>query len=144
MALKDLLVHPDEAVRKIWQKSSCKEYGSLFQGHGLTSDKGVLTFIKKSDVPPDAKVTYPRTTVAFRPEKSDPNQTRITAGSDQLDYNGDTATHSASMTTIKCHWNSVLSTKGARYATADAKNMYLESWLPKSQYVRFKYCDIPP
>ena len=80
MALKDLLVHLDAAVQEIWHKSSCKEFGSLFQGHGSTPGKDVLKFIKKSEVPPDAKVTYPRTTVAYRPEKSDPNRTRITAG----------------------------------------------------------------
>jgi len=143
MSLKDLLQHPDPKVREIWEKSSCKEYGSLFQGHGDTEGMNVLTFIPKEDVPPDAKVTYPRTTVAYRPEKDDQNRTRITAGGDQLEYDGDTATHSASMTTIKCHWNSVLSTKYAKYATADLKNMYLKSWLPKPQYVRFRYCEIP-
>lgn len=42
------------------------------------------------------------------------------------------------MTTIKCHWNSVLSDPGAKYCTGDAGNIYLESWLSKPQYVRFK------
>ena len=83
------------------------------------------------------------TIVAYRPEKSDPNRTRITAGGDKLDYEGDTATHSASMTIIKCHWNSVISTPKAKYATGDAGNMYLESTLPKPQYVKFKYSEIP-
>ena len=64
MALKDLLVHPDALVREVWHKSSCKEFGSQFQGHESKPGKDVLKFIKRSDVPPGAKVTYPRTTVA--------------------------------------------------------------------------------
>jgi hypothetical protein len=48
------------------------------------------------------------------------------------------------METIKMHWNSVLSTPGARYCTADISNMYLCSDLPESEYVRFKYDMIPP
>jgi hypothetical protein len=143
MSLRDLLKHPDPSVRTTWERSSCKEYGGLFQGHGDTKGKDVCKFIKKEDVPPGKKVTYPRTTVAFRPEKDDPNRTRITAGGDQLDYDGETATQSASMVTIKVHWNSVLSDLDAKYCCADASNMYLETVLPEAQYVRFKIDEIP-
>ena len=48
------------------------------------------------------------------------------------------------METIKCHWNSVLSTPGAKYCTADISNMYLCSELPDAQYVRFNVSMIPP
>ena len=112
----------------------------LFQGFKDTPGKDVLI----SEIPADKKVTYPRVTTAYRPEKEDPYRTRITAGGDKLDYDGETATHSASMTTIKTHWNSVLSTKTAKYCTADCSNMYLESVLPSPQYVRFKLSQIPP
>ena len=47
------------------------------------------------------------------------------------------------METIKCHWNSVLSTPGAKYCTADISNMYLCSELPDAQYVRFQISLIP-
>ena len=77
-------------------------------------------------------------------EKDKPWRTRITAGGNLLDYFGDTTTHCASMETIKCHWNSVLSTPGARYCTADISNMYLCLLLPDAQYVRFNLSLIPP
>jgi hypothetical protein len=48
------------------------------------------------------------------------------------------------METIKMHWNSVVSTPGAKYCTADISHMYLCSLLPDSEYVRFKYDMIPP
>ena len=79
------------------------------------------------------KFIYPRYTVDYRPEKDEPFRTRITAGGNLLDFFGNTTTHSASIETIKCHWQSVLSAPGARYCTADISNMYLCSLLPDSQ-----------
>ena len=121
MGLEELLKHPDPQVQTTWQKSSEKEYGNLFQGYGTTRGMDVCEFIPKKEVPSNKKVTYPRTVVAYRPEKVDnPYRTRITAGGDRLDYQGETSTNSASMTTIKIHQNSVLSTPNAKYATSDA------------------------
>ena len=51
---------------------------------------------------------------------------------------------SASMETIKMHWNSILSTPGAKYCTGDISNMYLMLDLPESVYVRFKADQVPP
>ena len=103
----------------------------------------VLDWIHRGEVPNGKKVTYPRYTVDYRPEKDEPYRTRITAGGNLLDYAGDTTTHTASMETIKCHCNSVLSTLGAKYCTADISNMYLCSELPDAQYVRFQIGLIP-
>ena len=47
------------------------------------------------------------------------------------------------METIKLHWNSVLSSRGAKYATGDISNMYLMSDLPDAKYVRFCFALIP-
>ena len=135
MRYNDLIKHPNKETRNLWIGSGEKEYGRLFQGFKDTPGKDVLKWIYKSEVPAEKQVTYPRVTTAFRPEKEDPYRTRITAGGDRLDYDGETATHSASMTTIKTHWNSVLSTKDAKYCTADCSNMYLESVLPSPQYM---------
>merc|ERR1711884_368599 len=143
MSLEDLLKHPDPKVRDVWEKSSQKEFGNLFQGFGETKGMNVLEFIHKLEVPKDQKVTYPRIVVAYRPEKDDPFRTRMTGGGDRLDYDGETSTNSASMTTIKIHQNSVLSTPGAFYTTADAGNMYLASMLRRYQYMRIKLDLIP-
>ena len=64
----------------------------------------VLQFIRKADIPANEKVAHPRMVVAHRPEKvGAEHQTRFTGGGDQLDYEGETSTNSASMTTIKIH-----------------------------------------
>ena len=54
------------------------------------------------------------------------------------------STHTASMETIKTHWNSVISTPNAKYCTGDISNMYLMSDLINSEYVKFKVDMIPP
>ena len=144
MRYNDLIKHPDKPTRERWIGSGEKEYGRLFQGFKETPGKDVLRWIYKAEVPAEKQVTYPRVTTAYRPEKEDPYRTRITAGGDRLTYDGETATHSASMTTIKTIWNSVLSDENAKFCTADCSNMYLESMLPSPQYVRFKLTQIPP
>ena len=72
----------------------------MFQGFKDTKGMDVCKFIPKWQVPRNKKVTKPRTVCAFRPEKLDnPCRTRITAGGHLLDYDGETATNSASMET---------------------------------------------
>lgn len=144
MTSEELLQHPNPKKRAIWDKSGEKEYGNLFQGYEETKGMNVYTFVRRKDIPKDKKITYPRTVVAYRPEKVDnPYRTRITAGGDQLDYDGETSTNSAGLTTVKCHWNSTLSDVESKYCVADASNMYLESFLKEPQYVRFKLKQIP-
>lgn len=144
MDLEALLQHPNPEVRERWQKSSTKEHGSLFQGFGETEGKNVCQWVQKQDVLRGEKVTCPRTAADYGPEKVDsPRRTRITAGGDKLDYDGETMVNSADYTVIKCHWNSMLSSPGCKHATMDAGNMCLESNLPKSRNVRFKPKQIP-
>ena len=89
-------------------------------------------------------VTYPGYTASLRPEKVDElPRLRITAGGHLLEYDGDVTTHTASMETIKAHWNSVVSTKDVCYCTSDISNMYLMSDLVDSEYVKFNYTLIP-
>ena len=143
---RDLINHANEKIRLKWLTSGENEFGRLFQGFSPNGIKGldVLEWTQKSAVPRDKKCTYPRYTVDYRPEKDEPDRTRITCGGDVLDYFRDVTTHTASMETIKMHWNSVLSTPDARYCTGDISNMYLMSVLPEVEYVRFRYKLIPP
>ena len=140
---RELINHPNKEIRDRWDNSGTNEFARLLQGYGDVEGMNVLEIIHKHQVPANKKVTYARYTVANRPEKTEPARTRITAGGDRLDYDGAVSTDSASMETIKCHWNSVLSTANAKYCTGDISNMYLESWLKDSEYVRFDLRLIP-
>ena len=103
-SFKDFLNHPDPMIRNRWLCSGENEY------HRLSKDgMGVLDWIRRSEVPQSKMVTYPCIVVDYRPEKDKPWRTRITAGGNLLQYNGNTTAHSASMELIKCHINSIIS-----------------------------------
>ena len=112
---QDLINHKDPVIQHRWLQSGENEFARLFQGYGEVDGMDVLEWIYRKDVPRNKQVTYPRYVVDVRPEKSEPYRTRITAGGDKIDYEGNVTTHTASMETIKMHWNSVVSTPGAKY-----------------------------
>ena len=141
---RDLIKHHNPVIRLRWTKSGEKEFGRLCQGYGEEKGMDVIQWIPKNEMPPHKKATYPRYTVAFRPEKEDPYRTRITAGGDKLEYYGDVTTHVAGMEAFKILSNSIVSTPGAKCCTADISNMYLCSDLDTPEYVKFKASMIPP
>jgi hypothetical protein len=67
----------------------------------------------------------------------------MTAGSDRLPYDGRTSTGTASLGTAKIHFNSIISTKGARHLCLDIGNMYLNTKLPSPEYMRIHISLIP-
>ena len=143
MAYRDLIKHPNPKIRKRWEQAGNNEFARLAQGYGDVEGLNVITFIAKRDLPDGKQVTYARYVVDYRPEKDEPWRLRITCGGDKLDYHGDTTTHSASMETIKCHLNNIVSSIKAKGATGDISNMYLGSLLPEAEYVRFRISLIP-
>ena len=130
-------------IKERWIKAGINEFARLTQGYGDTEGMDVITFVFKHEVPRSKTVTYARYVVDYRPEKDEPWRLRITCGGDKLDYNGDTTTHGASMETIKCQLNDIVSDLAAKCATADISNMYLGSDLPEHEYVRFRADLIP-
>ena len=148
MEYRDLIKHP--SYKEDWLESGANEFGRLFQGIGKKADgtqrvKGTNTcvWIDKAQVPRNKKVTYARIVVDVRPEKAEPNRTRITAGGDRLEYFGDVSTETSSLETAKLLFNSIVSTPGAKFMTLDISNMYLNTPLKDFQYMRFNIDVIP-
>jgi hypothetical protein len=65
---------------------------------------------------------YAWVVVDFHPQKANPHQIQITAGGNLINYHGELTTRTADLTTSKLMWNSVLSTKGAKFMCLDIKN----------------------
>jgi len=107
----------------LWEASNMDEWGRLMKGHQTMSDgyTDTLKFIAKKDIPSGKKPTYMAVVCAFRPEKSNPRRVRFVAGGDQVQYDGNTYTKTADLTTVKVHINSVLSTPNAKHVTGDLK-----------------------
>eukprot|EP00804_Cyclotella_cryptica_P028752 CCRYP_008237-RA/>CCRYP_008237-RA protein AED:0.41 eAED:0.41 QI:0/0/0/1/0/0/2/0/217 len=126
---KKLIVCP--LLREVWSTAFGKEFGNLAQGDNKTGEKGTSTMFAMThteirNIPREQTITYGQVVVDYRPQKEDPNCVRITAGSNLIkDYPGELTTCTADLTASKILWNSVLSTKNAKFMGLGLKSFYL-------------------
>jgi hypothetical protein len=73
------------------------------------------------NIPKDRVITYAWVVVDHHPPKVDPNQIRITAGGNFINYPRESTTRTADIMTAKLLWNSVLSMPGAKYCAWTSK-----------------------
>ena len=95
-------------------------------------------------IPRDRTITYTRIVVDYRPQKTDPNRVRLTAGGNLIEYPGELTTRTADLTTTKMLWNSVISTTDARYLCLDIKNFYLGTPMDRFEYMKMPLDIFPP
>ena len=131
----------DPITNEIWSTAFGKEIGNMAQGDLKTGEKGTnsifaMTHDEIANIPKDRVVTYASVVVDFRPQKKDPNRVRITAGGNLIKYPGELTTRTADLTTSKVLWNSILSTKDAKFMGIDIKSFYLETPLDRFEYMR--------
>jgi hypothetical protein len=88
-------------------------------------------------------VTYSQFVCTVRPDKAEPNYTRYRVGGDRINYPGKVATPAAEMLVAKMLFNSVISTRGARFVTMDISNFYLLTPLHQTEFICMKLCSIP-
>jgi hypothetical protein len=81
-------------------------------------------------------VRYARVVVNFCPQKADPHQIRIMAGGNLINNPGELMTRTADLTMSKLMWNSVLSTKGAKFMCLNIKNFNLRAPLDRFEYTK--------
>eukprot|EP00956_Cyclotella_meneghiniana_P018032 scaffold29803_cov40-Cyclotella_meneghiniana.AAC.1 len=139
---RQLLRHPK--FKDAWNISAANEFGRLAQGiKGRVKATDTIKFIRKSDIPPDRlkDVTYIKFVCQVRTEKEEPNRTRATFGGNLIHYPDDVGTPTADLLLIKIFLNSVISTKGARFATADLSNFYLCTPMPRPEFGRIATSD---
>jgi hypothetical protein len=86
---------------------------------------------------------YDKLVCDYKPNKTEKHRVRITVGGDRLNYNGETATPTADITTFKILINSTLSTKDAKMMMMDIKNYYFGTPLPTYEYMRLSISILP-
>ena len=86
-----------------------------------------MQFIHKHEVKHDKTVTYTIFMCYYRQQKEEKEWTWITVGGDILDYQGEVPTKTARLTIINLLLNSVISSAGAIFMTADVKTIYLNT-----------------
>jgi hypothetical protein len=85
----------------------------------------------------------PKIVVDYCPQKEDPHRIRIIAGGNLIQYNGDVSTRTADLTTSKLLWNSVLSTRDAKYMCLDIKKFNLTAMLEYFEYMQMPLAVFP-
>ena len=83
-------------------------------------------------------MTYGRLVCDIKEHKTETRQTRLTVGGNLLDFPGLLSTPTATVTTAKCLFNSVISNPGAKGLIADVKNFYLNNDLPQPEYMKLQ------
>ena len=139
-----LMKHP--RYKDVWNKSAADEFGRLAQGiGGRIKGTDTIRFIHKREIPVDRlkDVTYIKFVCTVRTKKKDPHRTRATMGGNLINYPDDVGTPTANLLLIKIFLNSVISTKGAKFANADLANFYLMTPLKRPEYAKIKLSDIP-
>jgi hypothetical protein len=128
-----------------WIQAATNEIGRLAQGvqPNMPTGTDTIHFIPHTDKPPDRVATYLRIVAALKPNKSEPKRIRFTVGGDRIVYNGKVSTPTADLTTVKCLFNSVISTPGAKFMTVDIKDFYLNTPMARYEYMRIPVKDIP-
>jgi hypothetical protein len=86
-------------------------------------------------------VTYIKFVCNVQTEKKDPYRTRATIGRNLINYPEDVGTPTANLLLIKIFLNSVISTRGAKFAGTDLANFYLMTPLKRPQYAKIN-CQI--
>jgi hypothetical protein len=143
----------DSRYKATWDTSYANELGRLCQGIDSGSTplaqwvSGTNTFflIDYQDIPLHKRKEVCHTMVVceVRPDKDDPDRTRITIGGNRICFPGNVGTNTALLELVKLLLNRVLSRKGARFSSIDLKNFYLDTPMPDPKYVRIKILDIP-
>jgi ribosomal protein L25 (general stress protein Ctc) len=84
-----------------------------------------MHFIAHADLPADRTATYLRIVSAEKPNKKESKRIRFTGGGDRVVYDGNVSTPTADIISVKCLFNSVISTPDARFMSIDIKDFYL-------------------
>ena len=109
----------------------------------MVKGKNTVIFIPKDQVPKDEKLTYGKIVCKVKPGKEEKERTKLTLGGNLLDFTGNISAPTASVTTEKCVFNSVVSTPGARCILADMKFFYINNILPDPEFMHIPLKIIP-
>ena len=102
-----------------------------------------IIFIPKDKVPAGRTVTYGRIVAKIRPQKAETHCTRLIAGGNLINFPGDVTTPTADLITAKLIFNSVLSTKNAKFMCADIAKFYLNNPMEIYEYMKLPLDIIP-
>jgi hypothetical protein len=130
-------------LQTLWTRGFGNECGRLFQGIRDTPGTDTCFFIDPKNIPSDIKITYGKIVCDCKPHKKEKESVRLTVGGDRLDYSGDVTTSTADITTFKILINSTLSTKDTIMTMMDIKSYYIDTPMPRFEYMKMQLSRFP-
>ena len=112
----------------VWGKAYAKELGILYQGlPGVIDGTDTLDFINKDELPFDRHrdVNYGQIVCNYWEEKEGPYQAWLVVGGHRINYPGEVGTLTVDILILKLLLDSIVSTPGAKFFTADIRIFYL-------------------
>ena len=141
---KQLINHPDNALRRTWQRSSANEFGRLAQGiGGRIKGTDTIKFLHYREMPTNRRPTYACFVCEIRPQKTEQECTRLTVGGNLIDNPDTVTTRTCDLVTFKLHINSTLSRSNRKYCSFDVKNFYLNTPMERYEYMKIPITHIP-
>ena len=121
-----------------WGSSLSNELGRLIQGTTSTTGNNAITFIHRHHIPHNKKVAYANMVYSYCLLKEEKYRTRLTIGSDLLEYLEHFSSPAASLLKSKLRINIVVSDTHLEigFMTADLKDYFLQSLLLEPEYLR--------
>jgi hypothetical protein len=107
----------------------------------LWDQYGALEMCHPADKPPDYRPTYFNPALSW---KRGDYRVRGTAGGDRMDFDGPTTAQTASIQTVKCLLNAVVSEHDARFVTADISDYFLGTPLDHPEYMWIRRDQMTP
>ena len=71
----------------------------------------------------------------LHPQKTETHRTRLTAGGNLINYQGETSTPTSYLTTMKLYVKSAIPDVKARYMCMDVKYFYLNNHMDREEYI---------
>jgi hypothetical protein len=120
----------------IQQHSFANKLGRIFQR--ICDIKGTDTyfFICKQQMPHHKQAMYGWICCNYCPQKDKLHRTQLTVGRDQITYNGNKSTPTASLVTAKLLIDSMISTPKVKFYGMDLSNFYLMTLIKEYEYMQ--------
>jgi hypothetical protein len=141
MEYSDLMKDP--RLQPLWTRGFGNECGRLSQGIRDIPGTDTSFFTTLKNIPHDKNIAYGKIVCDYKPHKKEKERVQLTFGGDRLDYSGDIATATAYITTFKILINSTLSTKDAAMMMMDFNNYYVDTPLPRLEYMKMLISRFP-
>eukprot|EP01034_Spumella_vulgaris_P031394 gene31394-38776_t len=124
--------------KDLWRVAESEEFIRLVE---LSK---TMRFIRWADIPEGREASYyhPQPSIKVK-EGVHKRRIRGTYGGNKSDYTGPVAAQTADLATVKLFLNSVVSTPGAKLATADVTDFYLSTDLERFEYMRITRAQLP-